>query len=199
MIFGLIGGLMFYKSLQTLRESSEKDPNQTFMKEEKAQFFFYSSFVVLAAALLSFVLDKEWVRNYNFLLKVPIYGLVAMSLTFLITFGIVDIINFLISYFQSKNASNIVESQDQIMSALAVCYLGGLVYGLVFGLMDIEDDRWYNLQKDFFYEEWLCLPIGGILGVIGGFVNELLRNNVITFLNLGRKIAYYCFYKRRPL
>ena len=169
---------MFYKSKKSMEEESEQDPNQTYMKNEKTKFFFYSSLIVIAAGVLSFVIEKEWCRNYNFLLKVPIYSIISMSLTFLLTFGIIDMINFLISNFQSENSLNVVETQDQIITILSLCYLGGLFYGLVFGLMDIEDDRWWSIQKDFFYEEWICIPIGGALGIIGGIANEVLRNHV---------------------
>lgn len=63
------------------------------------------------------------------------------------------------------------------------CFAVGMAYGLIFGLMDIEDDRFIEMRKDFFYEERLCLPIGVVGGMVAGMANEVLRTNV-SYLEL---------------
>ena len=162
------------------------------MQEEKSYFFLYASLMVIASGFLCLFLDETWTRNFSAITKVPIYVLVAQSLTYLVTFGIIDFFNFAVSNFQSRNSLNIVESQDQIIALLVGCFASGLFYGMIFGLMDLEEDRFWQLKKDFFYEERLCVPIGVLSGFATGFCNELLRNNVSDFFFKG----FFDFVKR---
>ncbi len=62
------------------------------------------------------------------------------------------------------------------------CFSVGLAYGFIFGLMDIEDDTFVKMRKDFLCEEQICLPIGIIGGIVAGMANEVLRTNVRAFL-----------------
>lgn len=164
---------MFFKSYQTLQEDPQTSPDQTFMKEEKTYFFLFSSAMVILSGILCLFLDESWTRSFSPILKVPIYILVSCSLTYIVTFGLVDFLNFLFSNFQSVNSLNLVESYDQIIGLMVSCFASGMFYGLIFGLMDIEDDRYWKMKKDFFCEERLCVPIG----VLGG----LLRDSVMKF------------------
>lgn len=172
---------MFFKSYQTLQEDPETSPDQTFMKEEKTYFFLGAAVVVISSGLLCLFLDESWTRSFSSFLKVPIYIVVAQSLTYIVTFGFIDFLNFIISNFQSSNSLNLVESHDQIIALMVSCFASGLFYGLIFGLMDIEDDRYWKMKKDFFCEERLCVPIGILGGFASGFCNELLRSNVSNF------------------
>lgn len=38
-----------------------------------------------------------------------------------------------------------------------------------------------DIPNWFFFEEKLCVPIGIISGMIGGFINEILRHSVTSF------------------
>jgi hypothetical protein len=95
-----------------------------------------------------------------------------------------DFINFIASNFQSENSMNLVESQDQLINLMLNCFAVGLAYGLIFGLMDIEDDRFAQMRKDFFYEERLCIPIGVVGGMVAGMANEVLRTSVSSIVSL---------------
>ena len=173
---------MFFRSIKGLRESNEDSPDRTFMKEEKSYFFLLASIMVIASGCFCLFLDENWTRSFSSFLKVPIYIIVAQSLTYLITFGIIDFSNFLMGYFQSENSLSMVETQDQIITLLVSCFAAGLFYGMIFGLMDIEDkSRFWEMRKCFFYEERLCVPIGILSGCAAGFCNELLRSNVSFF------------------
>lgn len=169
---------MFFRAYQSLSEDQSTSPDQTFMKEEKTYFFLIASTIVIISGLLCLFLDESWTRNFSSFLKVPIYILVAQSLTYIITFGVIDFLNFVLSNFQSLNSLNFVETQDQIIALMVNCFASGMFYGLIFGLMDIEDDRYWKMKKDFLCEERLCLPIGVLGGFAAGFCNEILRNNV---------------------
>ena len=54
----------------------------------------------------------------------------------------------------------------------------GSIYGLIFGLMDIEDATKLNVRLLLLREEKYCFYIGILLGGIGGLANEFFRKNV---------------------
>ena len=66
------------------------------------------------------------------------------------------------------------------------CLLG-VIYGLIFGIMDIEDLSRHYLKAAFVREQNYCIPIGLGFGCITGYMNEYIRNEVIyliVFFNL---------------
>lgn len=180
-IFGICGSFMLYRARKELSDNNNIDPDNTFMKKEKNQFYLLASVIVLLSSILCFFLDTKWPNRVNFVFRIPIYVTIGTALCFTIIFGILDIVNFCLSYFQSQNALNIVESQDQIISILINCFTTGGIYGFIFSFLDIEDRLIYEIPNYFFFEERLCVPIGIVSGVIGGFVNEVLRHNVGRF------------------
>ena len=54
----------------------------------------------------------------------------------------------------------------------------GLLFGTIFGLMDMEDASLKYLKDMFIREENYCLPIGIVCGGISGLVTTLVDNNV---------------------
>merc|ERR1719243_352819 len=52
--------------------------------------------------------------------------------------------------------------------------MGGL-FGLIFGVMDVEDEVSYQIRLALLREERYCYPVGAILGGIVGFMNEYIR------------------------
>ena len=59
---------------------------------------------------------------------------------------------------------------------MAISILMGCIYGLLFGYMDLEDNILQEgaLKK----QELLCIPIGILLGGMGGGLNEFFRQTV---------------------
>ena len=51
----------------------------------------------------------------------------------------------------------------------------GIAFGLIFGLMDVEDASLYHLRLVLLKEENYCYPIGLILGAVAGWANEQMR------------------------
>ena len=193
LIFITVGAFMLYRSRQREEQSANApvDNEQTFMREEKNMFFQYASGFVLLSGVLCLLLERNWARSFPYILKVPIYGMVAMSLNYLVLFAIIDLVNFVCSYLQSENSLNVVESNDQILTLLATCFGTGLLYGLIFSLMDVQDASMGTIRQRFFYEETLCVPIGIIGGIVGGIANEVLRKNVSSIDNTGWKNIHH--------
>lgn len=178
-IFMMVGGFMLYRAYQKTEDSPGEAPeaDQTFMRDEKDKFFIFAALFVLASGLLTVFLEKDWARNFPYILKAPIYMLVAMTLCYLVLFALIDLVNFFCSRFMSENSLNVVESNDQVLSLLLACFGCGTLYGLIFTIMDVEDLSFQNIRRQFFYEETLCVPIGVVGGAVAGLANEILRNN----------------------
>jgi hypothetical protein len=52
----------------------------------------------------------------------------------------------------------------------------GLLFGLIFGIMDIEDVSNRFIKKQLLREENYCLPIGLLLGAIAGILTIMTEN-----------------------
>ena len=55
----------------------------------------------------------------------------------------------------------------------------GLLFGMIFGIMDMEDVSGRFLKEYLIKEENYCIPIGVVLGAIGGLFVSATDNNVI--------------------
>jgi len=67
----------------------------------------------------------------------------------------------------------------------------GMCFGLVFGIMDIEDVS-ARLIKDYLMkEENYCIPIGVVLGAIAGLFVSSSDNNVFYYNNLMKNYLNY--------
>ena len=50
----------------------------------------------------------------------------------------------------------------------------GLLFGLIFGILDVEDAFGYHIKQELFKEENYCQPIGLVLGAIAGFLTAAI-------------------------
>ena len=116
-------------------------------------------------------------------------------MTFAIIFSIIDVLNVLFAIFQRKHFTKpLVESyfqviywenldnSPQIYLIIGFSLLLGCIYGLLFGFMDLEDNFFEKgaLKK----QEFLCFPIGVLLGGLAGGLNEYFRQTVIKLLRI---------------
>ncbi len=53
----------------------------------------------------------------------------------------------------------------------------GFVFGLIFGVMDVEDKQGWRLRDALINEEHYCLPVGIVVGGMAGYFNSVLRSN----------------------
>ena len=57
----------------------------------------------------------------------------------------------------------------------------GMLFGTIFGLMDMEDIPIQIIKKVLVREEYYCIPIGVLCGGIAGLFASLIDNNVRIF------------------
>ena len=54
----------------------------------------------------------------------------------------------------------------------------GMIFGFIFGIMDIEDATYWTMISKLVKEEKYCNPIGITFGVIGGFIVSVVDSYV---------------------
>eukprot|EP00419_Tripos_fusus_P017021 CAMPEP_0172747980 /NCGR_PEP_ID=MMETSP1074-20121228/144028_1 /TAXON_ID=2916 /ORGANISM="Ceratium fusus, Strain PA161109" /LENGTH=130 /DNA_ID=CAMNT_0013579631 /DNA_START=255 /DNA_END=647 /DNA_ORIENTATION=- len=107
--------------------------------------------------------------------KVPLYVVLGTAVAFALTFSVVDLVNYILGFLQVSIAKPFVESASQVYVVLATALVMGGIYGLIFGVMDVEDEVSYQIRLALLREEHYCYPIGAVLGGGVGFANEYIR------------------------
>ena len=62
----------------------------------------------------------------------------------------------------------------QVHLVLGTSIVMGFIFGLIFGVMDVEDKHGWALRNALIHEEHYCLPIGLVIGGIAGYFNSCL-------------------------
>lgn len=147
---------------------------------------------IILSGLLCFILERNWFTDLPLLLKTIVYTIIGISVSFALTFSIVDIVNYFIGLLESTIAKPLVESKSQVTDHFKQVYLVlftsivmGAIFGFIFGLMDVEDELIYHMQLTLLKEEHYCYPIGAMLGGIAGFGNEYLRQQELFLFHNG--------------
>eukprot|EP00922_Rhytidocystis_sp_ex-Travisia-forbesii_P033737 GHVS01050118.1.p1 GENE.GHVS01050118.1~~GHVS01050118.1.p1 ORF type:complete len:301 (+),score=49.25 GHVS01050118.1:283-1185(+) len=174
MYFGLlfisVGGVILWRLNGNVSEQAQA---------RKLQLMFFALLIILSG-ILCFVLERNWFIGLNRFAKVPIYVLLGISIAFALTFSLVDLINYTMGLVQHTLARPLVESKNQVYLVLCLSLVKGALFGLVFGVMDVEDEAAYHFRLALLREEHFCYPIGAVLGAVAGFGNEYLRQKEET-------------------
>ena len=114
--------------------------------------------------------------------KIPLYSVLGISVSFALTFSVIDLVNYVLGFVQGhNNAKPLVESPSQIYLVLCIALLMGAIFGIVFGTVDAPHAASYQMKLQFLHTEHLCYPIGAVLGAVGGFGNEYLRQVEVQY------------------
>eukprot|EP00744_Colponema_vietnamica_P007451 GILI01010725.1.p1 GENE.GILI01010725.1~~GILI01010725.1.p1 ORF type:complete len:252 (+),score=74.27 GILI01010725.1:155-910(+) len=165
LLFFVVGGVILW------RASSEAVE----MNKSRKPFIVLFGLLVIASGVLCFVLEKDWCTSLSSTAKVPLYSLLGISISFALTFSIVDLLNYFLGFCQPSHSKALVDSASQVYLILITAIIMGAIFGFIFGLMDIEDVSLYQLRLALMKEEHYCYPIGAVVGGLSGFVNEWLR------------------------
>ncbi|OEH78433.1 uncharacterized protein LOC34617344 [Cyclospora cayetanensis] len=149
----------------------------------KLQLTFFAGLIVFSG-VLCFVLKRNWFVGLHAIAKVPLYTILGVSVAFALTFSLVDVVNYLFSFFQSSVSKPLVESREQAYMVLFFTLIMGGVFGCIFGMMDVEDEMQYQIKLALLREQQFCYPLGALIGGLAGFSNEILRQSE-------QKLRYY--------
>ena len=169
-LFLSVGGIILWR----IHAVTQFQPLTTDELQRKKQLTSFGSLIILSG-LLCFILERHWFVGLPYLLKVPLYAILGIAVSFALTFALVDVLNYLGGFLQISYARPLVESPNQVFLVLSVSLAMGAFFGLIFGLMDVEDAPAYTIQLALMKEENYCYPIGALLGGLAGFGNEIIR------------------------
>ena len=113
------------------------------------------SLFVFCSALLCFSLEKDWFKNISASSKIPSYAMLSISISFTFIYGVIDFLqicldhvykpekstNFTKHISQQRNQSKsiqIIQTNLQLYLLLAVSFVLGIVFGAIFGIIDVE-------------------------------------------------------------
>jgi hypothetical protein len=121
MILIIVGSLILWKSL--MKNSIDQNEGEIFsvrkpyspLKQTKKNFFVILSILVILSGFTSFILDQSWFLLLNYLYKIPIYSLLGVSISFTLSFMVIDILNYIFSITQNENSKPVVNSHNQVI------------------------------------------------------------------------------------
>jgi hypothetical protein len=89
-----------------------------------------------ASGLVCFILERDWSRGLSASQKVPLYGLLGLCLSFSVNFSVLDL---LVRFELSASSTLLVRTEWQVRVIAITSAVTGIMYGLTFGVLDIED------------------------------------------------------------
>jgi len=131
--------------------------------------------IVMLAGILCFFLESEWVVNMSRGAKVPLYSVLGIAVTFALLFSIIDIVNYCYGSFGAAPGKALIETETQVLLIVGTATILGFLFGLIFGLMDVEDQPFENLRATLLKEEYICYPIGASISAAAAAINQYLR------------------------
>ncbi|OMJ89291.1 hypothetical protein SteCoe_8588 [Stentor coeruleus] len=164
LLFIILGGVIFCRvQSQTVADSRKK-------------YFLTFGFLIILSGIMCFILEENWFIGMHPSLKIPLYGILGISVSYALTFAVVDLINYTFSYFDLYK-SIVIENTEQIIAVISFSALMGLIFGVIYGIVDYEDSVVYHHKLNLMKEEMYCYPIGICIGIMCGIVNEYLRKS----------------------
>jgi len=136
------------------------------------------SVLVLLSGCVCFVLEAQWFTSLSPGAKVPLYSVLGVSLCFALLFSIIDLMNYCTGVCSCcRTTKALIETETQVYLVVATAMLMGFVFGFIFGLMDVEDEKIANIKVALLREESICYPIGAVMGAISATINQWLTEN----------------------
>lgn len=129
------------------------------------------------SGLLCFMLDTRLFK-WSAALKVPLYTVLGMAVCFALVFSSIDLLNWCLgACCGSRSGEGLVENGKQVLLVLTMSTLMGASFGLIFGLLDVEDYAGMALRDALIKEERKCIPVGICLGAFAALLNERMAGD----------------------
>jgi len=137
------------------------------------------SILTFISGIFSFVLEKDWDKSLSVNGKVPMYFMLGSSLAFALLYSIFDIVRHgllpLTFLRPGPSAKPLVASSPLLAVILTYSVTMGAVYGLVFGVLDVEDQ-----EKRFSRLTSISLSVGTSVGAVIGLGHVYLQHREQT-------------------
>ena len=181
-LFLLISSLLYYRLLH----STQPTPHR--------HLVLLAFICLLFLSALTAIFIHPLVRLLPWLLKIPLYTLQGLALTFAFYFSLLDLINYAASLYHRYSAqagssgsavapstttgallpASLINTQPQIWLLTAVSSAMGCVYGLTFAVLDVEDAPPAQMRAALHEDLLIAYPVGFVLGAVGAVLNALV-------------------------
>jgi len=156
---------------------------------------------IVSAGLLCIALDKKIIMWMPEVLKIFMYMILASALNFCLVFSVLDLYNELYERYYKTSANHpglaemldsqtrkrmfddkgsktrvltIAKSKARYGLLIAASIIAGLYFGLIFGLMRIEEEELYRASLMLRQESLFTFPAGAVVGGMSGLILQLL-------------------------
>lgn len=184
LLFIIVGAIILWRVKQQSERVSvgygvQPEPHS---EERRRQLTLFGCLILVSGFMCFLLEDPHWWFKLTTLTKVPFYSILGVSVSFALTFSVIDMVNYCVGCCQGNNlARPLVESQNQIYLILCVAFVMGGIFGCIFGFMDVPDQTLYRTRLLLLKAEHTCYQIGAVLGGIAGFGNEYLRAIEVSY------------------
>jgi hypothetical protein len=113
----LIGVYILFRTLRS-QYTSYQNPDyiQTNSREElRHKYLLFLACMLLLSSVFSVMLTFDKVKKMHYILKIPIFSCLGISVTFALTVSIIDIVNALFHLIQVKNSRPPINSSRQVL------------------------------------------------------------------------------------
>lgn len=174
----IIGGLVIWRTYTESKKeqaSVVRPANSSFFAHTLLLYKFGA--IMMCSGITCFLLRRNWFIHLSYLFKVPFFALLGISFAFIILFLFADCLNYCSISCPRSQGRMIIEGPCQIYLLASVAIILGCLYGLIFGLLDVEDAAMFKLAVLSYKQEKYCYPIGIILGFVTGLLNQAIREH----------------------
>lgn len=138
------------------------------MNTLRYQIFLLLGTLILLSGVISLLIHLPFFLKMNYLFKVPLFVILGVGVTFALTVTLLDIVNIVLKMIIPNMKRPVINSAQQMIPIICITSAMGLVFGGIFGGLDMENASFNSigilLQKEFYY----CLPISLICGALCG-------------------------------
>ncbi|KAL1525678.1 hypothetical protein AB1Y20_020528 [Prymnesium parvum] len=130
-----------------------------------------------ASGLVTFLLERDWSHGLTARHKVPLYGLLGVSLAFSINFSAYELVGR-VQQCACEHSTPLVRTEWQVRLIAISSVITGLFFGLTFGVMDLEDEivkSHFHMRLALQRESRICYPVGACAGTLSTLAGLLLE------------------------
>eukprot|EP00920_Eleutheroschizon_duboscqi_P003224 GHVT01007536.1.p1 GENE.GHVT01007536.1~~GHVT01007536.1.p1 ORF type:complete len:172 (+),score=29.93 GHVT01007536.1:2189-2704(+) len=133
--------------------------------------------LIFASAISAIFIDKVWFARIHWALKVPLYSINGVSLSFLLAFCLVDGLTLWHAHAQAAGGNRwhqpLVHNAKQLCAIIIGSFVEGLTFGFFYGFFDLEDDTGAKSVR-LMQQRLIALPLAVAIGTSTGFAVESL-------------------------
>jgi thiamine transporter ThiT len=113
--------------------------------------------------------------------KLPVFALLGCSITLALNVGVLDVINMFFSWYRGPSAHPFIDNEFQVILMFTISIVMGLIYGLIFGILDLENEPLTRINATLLRQQSIAYPLGALIGGVGGALNQYLREHSASY------------------